>query len=137
MKGSSRTHSDFCAVPGRGGDTPVNTRIDYLYRDASNYKLYGSVIIPREITRQQIQEIMKYCLPFDGETRQFIPELVGFPKLEFDCPNEDDHLFCEIRPESFSPTDQEPTLCVSPKDLVEKFQIASQSATMKFYSEWC
>lgn len=71
----------------------MNTRINYLYRDASNYKLYGSVIIPREITRQQIQEIMKYCLPFDGETRQFIPELVGFPKLEFDCPNEDDHFF--------------------------------------------
>ncbi len=30
----------------------MNTRIDYLYRDAANYKLYGHVVIPGEITEK-------------------------------------------------------------------------------------
>nr|WP_276925681.1 hypothetical protein [Faecalibaculum rodentium] len=114
----------------------MNTRIDYLYRDAANYKLYGHVVIPGEITEKQIQKIMKFCLPFDGETRQFIPELIGFPVLKFDLPSDDDHPCCEISPKCFSPTEEKPTIKLSAKRLVMKFHAASQTSEMQFYREW-
>lgn len=55
----------------------VNTKISYLYRDASNYKAYNEVIIKGKISPEQINQIME-CLD-DGE--YFIPCQIGFPEI--------------------------------------------------------
>lgn len=52
-----------------------NTRISYLYRDASNYKQHNEVVVPGTFTQEQIEAIIG-CLDA-GE--YFIPVQVGFP----------------------------------------------------------
>lgn len=38
---------------------PENTKINYLYRDASNYKVYNSAVVAGKITDEQENQIMK------------------------------------------------------------------------------
>ena len=52
----------------------MNTRINYMYRDASNYKVQNDVIVPGIVSDEQISEIIS-CLD-SGEF--FIPSKVGF-----------------------------------------------------------
>ena len=74
----------------------MNTRIEYLYRDASNYKQRHDVVLDGEIAESDI----RHCL-WEGE--YFIPSLVGLPDLQekfgrqgFAVPTEDDHPWHEI-----------------------------------------
>ncbi|MPY72483.1 MAG: hypothetical protein GEU92_20800 [Alphaproteobacteria bacterium] len=63
----------------------MNTEFSYIYRDASNYKFYKSVIISGKLKLCDIQEYL-----FDEEF--FVPELVGLESLVPDVKNEDDHI---------------------------------------------
>lgn len=70
----------------------MNTRIDYLYRDASNYKQPNSVVVSGLFTARQVGEILG-CLN-DGE--YFIPSQVGLPETRFGEITEDDHCWLNL-----------------------------------------
>lgn len=64
----------FCADERRL--IALNTKIDYLYRDASNYKVWNSCVISGELSSSNIDEIMETLV--DGEN--FFPILSECPK---------------------------------------------------------
>lgn len=72
-------------------DSLDNTEVNYLYRDAANYKLYTSVIIPGVLSNEQ-ERVIRGCL-FDGEW--FLPAQVGLPDDNKFLGSEDDHPFFE------------------------------------------
>ena len=96
----------------------MNTRINYLYRDASNYKVPNDVIVSGIFSSEQISEIIS-CLD-SGEF--FIPSKVGFTEKKFEEETEDDHPWFELQADDFEFCNEEPTLNVSPDELVHLFQ---------------
>ena len=100
-----------------------NTRIHYMYRDASNYKAHGEVIISGELKQEGLDAIIKTL--DDGE--HFIPAQVGMPELQSTLtsfPSEDDHVWHELEPECFHLTDEDPTTnhdINDVNDLIERF----------------
>ncbi len=111
-------------------DCSRNTRINYLYRDGSNYKFWQSAIVRGEITKEQIFEIMGCLEDFE----YFNPPQVGLPcdYAEPYAPNEDDHPFCELFENSFSVTDDDPDWDLSACELVEKFKAAKGNWSYEF-----
>jgi hypothetical protein len=67
----------------------VMTRIDYLYRDASNYKFWGHFVVSGELAMDQLRDYML-------EREWFIPGAVGLLSLVPECRSEDDHDLHEI-----------------------------------------
>lgn len=100
----------------------LNTKIDYLYRDASNYKVWNSCVISGELSSSNIDEIMETLV--DGEN--FIPHLVGMPETRFGSWTEDDTDWFELYRSGFEPTNQPPTIDVSPDELVARFREAEK-----------
>lgn len=100
----------------------VNTRISYLYRDASNYKAYNEVIIKGKISPGQINQIME-CLD-DGE--YFIPCQIGFPEIRIgEVDPEVDHCWFELERSSFECTSEPETIEMTADELVQAFKEAS------------
>ena len=105
-----------------GVDMGGNTRIDFLYRDAANYKFPQHAVISGSITDMQIQTILG-CLN-DGE--YFIPSQVGLP-CSYASPYEpcdDDHPFCALSAQSFSETFSAEDTQITADELVAKFLAA-------------
>ena len=85
----------------------MNTLLEYLYRDASNYKQHGSVVLKGSVSLNSIRHLL-----FDRT--YFIPSQVGLPDLQykfkeqgFKYPTGDDHSWHEIvlmRPTTKKPT---------------------------------
>ena len=98
----------------------TNTRIHYLYRDASNYKVSNEITVPGTFTEEQIDAIIG-CL-MDGE--YFIPSKIGFPEKKFEDETEDDHPWFELHKGDFEPTLEEPQIDNSPEEIVAIFQNA-------------
>ena len=104
-----------------GGGKP-NTRVDYFYRDAGNYKTKSSVVLEGAITLNQIGLIAMSL--DDGEN--FLPARVGLVAL---CPDENDesyddeldHPWHEI--ELISLTDEPPTLPGHVAALAHRFML--------------
>ena len=94
-----------------------NTKIGYLYRDASNYKKWNEVVIRGSISPEQIGIIIG-CL--DDELH-FIPRQVGLPEERFEKITEDDHAWFELESEGIEPTDHAATEDISVLELVENF----------------
>jgi hypothetical protein len=75
----------------------MNTKISYMYRDASNYKAHREIVVKGKLTLEQLQP----CL-YEGEF--FIPEKVGLEELQHELtsfPSEDDHVWhtiCSVEP---------------------------------------
>ena len=100
----------------------MNTAVDYLYRDASNYQMPQHEVIKGLITEDQITRILT-CL-YDGE--YFIPSQVGLSEKRFaDTPTDDDHCWFELDYDSFQPTEEEPTVNMTPLELADKFDMAA------------
>lgn len=95
-----------------------NTRIEYLYRDAANYKQPNSIVVRGRFSKEQKRKILD-CL-ISGE--YFIPSAVFFPEIRFGEFNEDDVDTFEFQ--DFVPTDEEPSDDRSPDEIVEAFQEA-------------
>lgn len=96
----------------------MNTRINYLYRDANNYKVNNSVIIPGTFTHEQIMQIIESL----DEGLYFQPNLVGLPEKRFkNYDPEVDHPWFELEESGFSETAEGATLCISPEELVRRF----------------
>ena len=94
-----------------------NTKIGYLYRDASNYKKWNEVVIRGSISPEQISTIID-CLENE---MHFIPRQVGLPEERFDEITEDDHAWFELESEGIEPTDHAATEDISVLELVENF----------------
>lgn len=83
----------------------MNTYFGYLYRDASNYKVWNEVIINGRLTPKQKEDIISTL----NEGLWFIPEQVGLPVERFSDVTEDDHCWCELELENINDTDLPPT----------------------------
>lgn len=105
-----------------------NTKFEFLYRDASNYKTWNTEVLRGSIDEESIKFIVSCCV---GDN--FIAEQVG---LSHTFPGdgsitEDDHAWCEMITDQndagFSETDEEPTVDMSVSDLVQKFADAKDN----------
>ena len=76
---------------------------DYLYRDASNYKAWGHLLLKGTATKDEVEALRNHL----NSAEFFIAEQVGIPPLyaalwEYsDGPSEDDHVwhsYHELRP---------------------------------------
>ncbi len=105
-----------------------NTKVSYLYRDASNYKRRIPIVLNGEITKEQISTVIASLE--DGE--YFIPEQIMLPmRRPMDTINEDDHCYCELHEDDFSVTDEDvstvsdydelPVNGIAVEDFVERF----------------
>lgn len=72
---------------------------EYLYRDASNYKAWGGVILMGDFMPIVLEKIRNR---FESETL-FIAKQIGMPDLRAElwrwsggCPNDDDHEWHEL-----------------------------------------
>lgn len=83
----------------------MNTKMYYLYRDASNYKKSNEVVLEGEFTEEDVDRIMATLQ--DG--MYFIPENVGLDCERFVDWTEDDHPYCELYRDDFELTDEKPT----------------------------
>lgn len=96
----------------------MNTKINYLYRDASNYKVYHDEVVAGEISEEQKAAILDSldC----GE--YFIPGAVGLPGGQFEVfePMED-HPWFELEREAFKETHEAPTVEMTTAELAESF----------------
>lgn len=94
------------------------TRINYLYRDASNYKKANFIIVPGRYSTEQIQSIIGSL--FDGGW--FIPSKVGFPEEKIDdTETEDDHPWFELCADDFEDSDEAPQIDKTPEEIVQLF----------------
>ena len=96
----------------------ANTRIKYLYRDASNYKTWNEVTVKGQFTKDQINEILDCC----ENHEYFIPEQIGWDLLRGWDVTEDDHCYGELNEENFEPTDKPVTLDISVDDVLKLFR---------------
>lgn len=115
------------------GQPGTNTQIDYLYRDAANYKKGNSLILAGEITLEQLQKIQE--LLFDSEN--FLPERVGLNALnpwewEDAYDDEIDHQLHEF--ELITLTTEAPTTTLTVADFVARFE-AIRETGWQFHTE--
>ena len=73
------------------------TKISYLYRDGSNYKVYNEVILAGRMTDEEKQTILDSLYDGDG----FVPHAVGLPAEKFDSETDDDTPFFELTKDDF------------------------------------
>ena len=104
----------------------MNTLLEYLYRDASNYKQHGSVVLEGTISLKDIRHLL-----IEGE--YFIPSQAGLPDLQhkfkeqgFEYPTEDDHAWHEIV--LMRPTTKQATLPLDRKEFLFRLQKSRRAA---------
>lgn len=96
----------------------MNTKINYLYRDADNYKVRNECIIRGEMTEEQEKRIIG---SLDEET-YFVPACVGMPEEKFGSETEADHPWFEWC--GTEPTERKPTLDIDAEELTVRFEKA-------------
>lgn len=110
-----------------GSSRPQNVAVNYMYRDASNYKCHETIVFanPSSVSVSElwgrINEALRGVMLFEGQPI-FRPELLGLPTVFlFDKPgfhkSEDDHEWHELV--SVDETD-DPTTC-APGQTIETF----------------
>ena len=95
----------------------LNTKITYLYRDASNYKVWNEAVIKGKLTDEQQKTILE-CL-IDGE--YFIPSQVGLPEEKFASKYEDDPVWFELSEGFAEPSIGKATEDLTADELVQNF----------------
>lgn len=96
----------------------MNTKISYLYRDASNNKVPNECIVRGLLTDAQTAAI----LDCRSDGAYFIPSQVGLPEKRFDrFDPEEDTCWFELYESGFEPTDAEATVDLSVDELVSRF----------------
>jgi hypothetical protein len=100
-----------------------NTKVTYMYRDASNYKYWGSFVVKGHLA---IEELEPYF--FDSEF--FVATEVGLKHLLTDSWNEDDHVLHTIS--EMESTEQEECICTA-SEFVKRFKDASTKGWLHSY----
>ena len=99
----------------------MNTLIEYMYRDASNYKKFETVIVKGKLKYLDLE-------PYLHEGEFFIPSTIGLKDLQ-DLPyTEDDHIWhtiSEIYYTSLPPTNKMTSI-----EFIKKFKNAYQNNGM-------
>ena len=98
----------------------MNTKISYMYRDASNYKAHREIVVEGELSLSEIEGVLE-----DGEN--FIPYQVGVEELQEELtsfPSEDDHVWHELV--AVEATSNEPTEVISAEELKRNFILAGE-----------
>lgn len=72
-----------------------NILVNYLYRDATNTKAYGSVLFHSKLSDECLS-ILKTALISNASTENFVPEDMGLPCLRESYDEEIDHSLHEI-----------------------------------------
>lgn len=99
-----------------------NTRINYLYTDASNYKAHNTAVVSGELSEAQIAEI-NACL---HDSEFFIPAQVGLPEERFEkWDDRNDH--CWFTLESIYSTPDDPTVSLTAEQFLSNFRAAKNS----------
>ncbi|MCO5088437.1 MAG: hypothetical protein M9883_16430 [Methylobacteriaceae bacterium] len=93
----------------------MKTEVHYLYRDASNYKFWGSFIVSGAFSTAKIERYL-----IDGEF--FVPKAIGLPPLVPDVRNEDDHDWHTFQ-ECVETSEGEPLLTA--RELIRRIKAAS------------
>lgn len=102
----------------------VNTQINYLYRDADNYKVWNSCVVLGTISEAQVAEIIS-CLD-SGE--YFIPRQVGLPEKRFEkLDPEADHCCFELSADGFEATEDVSNIDMTVEQLLEMFRKAKNN----------
>lgn len=96
----------------------MNTKIEYQYRDAENYKKRDTVIIQGHISSEEFTPLL-----YDNE--YFIPSEVGLKDLQELPFQHYDHIWHEIL--DISPTDDQPTCNIDANHLLQAFHKASDN----------
>ncbi len=96
-----------------------NTRFNYLYRDASNYKTWNSVVLKGAITPEMFEEMKSCC---EDGYEDFIPEQLGLDLIRGWETTEDDHPYAEL--EDYELVPNKPDTDMTPEELLEKFREA-------------
>lgn len=105
-------------------DEPVqtNTRLYYLYRDASNWKTLNSVVLKGKITDEMHNEMKSCC---EDGVEMFIPEQVGLDLIRDWETTMDDHPYAELGEYELVPN--EPTTDMTVEELLEEFRKAKDN----------
>lgn len=100
------------------------TAFDYLYRDASNYKAFGVIVLQGQYTEEASRAIINACeseLYFIAEQVEIAPLYADLYKFS-GGPTEDDHVFHEfVGLRESTPADGEP-LSVTVAELASRFR---------------
>lgn len=96
-----------------------NTKISYLYRDASNYKMFNECVIKGVLSAEQIQTILDCC-----NDEWFIPSKVGLPEKRFKKWTDDDHIWFEFDEweDCFEETSEPANVDITCDELVASFE---------------
>ena len=96
----------------------MNTKLEYMYRDAENYKTYEDCILEGELS---IKDLAPYL--FLGDF--FVPSEVGLKDLQEQPLHVYDHIWHEII--DVDSVEQIPTVPISAKCFIKMFQEASKN----------
>ncbi len=111
-----------------------NTQITYMYRDASNWKQFETVILWGEMNDNDIETILSRLT----DHNLFLPEQVGLPRLQhrWENLNEDDGIYHELKLEDFTKSDLEPTVDMTAQELVENFRKVEWDIKRSIWTLW-
>ena len=99
----------------------MNTKIDFLYRNADNYKMYNECVVEGTLAEDEVKEIISCC--DCGE--YFIPSQIGLSGMRFSrFDPEVDHCWFELDESGFSATNMKPTENITANELLEAFRKA-------------
>lgn len=98
----------------------MNTRIEYMYRDARNYKFWQEVTVEGELSEEDISE-------FCDAGQFFDPVVVGLPPVEIphDYKAEIDHPWHELQ--TVSHAESPVTEKVTANELLNRFEEAAST----------
>ena len=108
----------------------MNTIIRYLYRDASNYKVFNTCVIKGQLSVEQAGTIIDSL----DMSEYFIPEQVGIPVTRFGSITEDDHPWCELDAEFYEMTEAEADVNITVDQLTSNFAAAKGKWDAEKYS---
>jgi hypothetical protein len=95
-----------------------NTRIEYFYRDKSNYKQHKEVVLAGPLTAQHSWELENCLISYGFMEDCFLAEEVGLPDLRDDMGDHGPwHEFGNV-----SDTDQEPTSTLSTQGFIARLK---------------
>ena len=95
----------------------MNSQISYQYRDASNYKVFDTVIIRGLFSLHDIEQYLY-------EKEFFIPSEIGLKDLQPKKLTHDDHIWHEIL--EICNTNEKPTADITAEEIVLNFERAAR-----------
>lgn len=92
-----------------------NTEVQYLYRDANNFKCWNRCVVQGMLTDEEMAEIQNCC----DSGGYFYPHLAGLPEEKFEG-SDADVPWLEL--EGFQQTSRKPDVDLTAKELLERFR---------------